>query len=222
MNNQECKYFEVVITAGGTQEQIDDVRYIGNFATGELGVSMAEAFAKRGASVLLLAPDTVIERFGVPKGVVHRLFTSAESLEAQFRMVLGTKLILHSAAVSDYTPERTKGKISSDKDELVLRLKRTPKILPQLRAYFGEDTTICGFKLLSNVPESELIDVATDQIQKAKTNYCIANDLKNHGNNRLIHIVSSDGSYKTHTGAVSEVAVQIVSFLETKGENYGK
>ena len=213
---------DVVVTAGGTRESIDDVRCIANFSTGEFGIALANQFARIGKKVLLLAPDDVVCRFGVPEGVKRRSFTDAESLRRELAEVWTADLVLHAAAVADYTPERVAGKISSNQDELTLKLKRTQKILPLLRSYYGDETTIIGFKLLSNVPESELVEVATDQILKAKTNFCIANDLKNHGDNRLIHIVSPDGSHKTHTGAVSEVAERIVNFLESKGESHGK
>lgn len=207
MNNT----FDVVITAGGTKEQIDDVRYIGNFATGELGINLARAYEQQGFRVLVLAPESVISRFGLPKGVEFREFTSAESLQVELLSVSEVGLVLHSAAVSDYTPIRAKGKISSDKDELVLTLKRTPKILPQLRTRFGTDTIIIGFKLLSGVPETKLIKVAKAQISTAQTDFCIANLLEHTGQRRQIHIVSKDGSVESVEGDVATVAKKIAS-----------
>lgn len=208
---------DVVITSGGTQERIDDVRYIGNFSGGRLGRAMAESYAQLGHQVLLLAPNSVAERFGIPDGVEHRSFSSAQSLEEAIHEIPEAKLVLQAAAVSDYTPERCEGKISSDQEELVIRLKRNPKILKGLRQHFGEQTQIVGFKLLSSVSENELIDVAQTQISNCQTDACIANDLQDIKETRKIHIVKPDGSYQTISGDTEEVAFQISTALPVRG-----
>lgn len=205
--------YDVVITAGGTKEAIDDVRYITNFSTGEFGHTLAAEFSRRGRRVLLLAPKEVIQRFGLPGRLTHQSFTDANSLQHRLLSIDSAGLVLHAAAVADYTPERVTGKISSDQNELTLRLKRTQKILPLLRGHYGVDTTIVGFKLLSNVPESELIKVAIDQIQKAKTDYCIANDLRYHGENRVVHLVSDNGEFQTLSGGVGLIAKSLVELI---------
>lgn len=199
------------MTAGGTKEAIDDVRYITNFSTGELGHALATQYARLGKSVLLLAPDEVVQRFGIPEGTRHRPFASAESLRRELAAIWSADIVFHAAAVSDYTPQTVEGKISSDEDELVLRLKRTPKILPNLRSYFGEETTLVGFKLLSNVPETELIAVAQDQVENAQTDFCIANLLQDTGPQRRVHIVSAEGKLETIDGDVIDVAQKIAS-----------
>jgi phosphopantothenate---cysteine ligase (CTP) len=213
---------EVVITAGGTREKIDDVRYIGNFSGGRLGHALAESYARMGSRVLLLTPSEVPDRFGLPQGVEHQPFTSADSLDRAMKAVPAARMVLHAAAVSDYTPVCTEGKISSDQDELVVRLSRTPKILPKLRDYFGDCTTIIGFKLLSGVSEDDLVETATKQITDNQTNFCIANDLQEIGRqSRRLHVVRSDGTYDTLSGSTREVAEQIVLSLPlVTGDNY--
>jgi phosphopantothenoylcysteine synthetase/decarboxylase len=200
---------DVVVTAGGTQEKIDDVRYIGNFSGGKFGISIAEAYAERGYRVLLLAPNAVVERYGLPKGVEHQSFTSAESLKKRMLSIPATRLVLHAAAVSDYSPEQTEGKISSDEEELIIRLKRTPKILPLLRDHFGEATRIVGFKLLSNVTEEQLVAAALKQMYSCRTNACVANDLQDIGEKRKVHIVKPNGQYQTLYGDTKWVAQEV-------------
>jgi phosphopantothenoylcysteine synthetase/decarboxylase len=207
---------EVIVTAGGTREQIDDVRYIGNFSGGRLGHSLAAQYAWRGHKVLLLAPERVVDRFGLPEGVEHEPFTSAESLRDRLLAQASARLILHAAAVADYMPERTYGKLSSENEELTLQLKRTPKILPSLRDHFGSETTIVGFKLLSGVREEELIEAATGQIQASGTDLCIANDLQNIGKQREVHIVQPDGHYGTIRGTNEGVARSVYASLEDR------
>lgn len=204
---------DVVVTAGGTREYIDDVRYLGNFSGGKLGHALASTYAELGHRVLLLAPNCVPERHGAIDGVEHRPYTSAASLQSELLAIPTARLVLHGAAVSDYTPDRINGKLSSDEDELVIHCKRTPKILPQLREHFGVDTRLIGFKLLSNVAETELIDVAAKQIETCRTDACIANDLQELRDSRRLHIVNPDGTYQTVEGGTKEVALQIAEAL---------
>lgn len=197
---------EIVVTAGGTRENIDDVRYIGNFSSGHLGIGMADTYARLGYSVLLLAPTDSVERFGLPEGVAHQAFTSATSLQERLYEISKPELVVHAAAVSDYTPEKFSGKLSSDEDELVVRLRRNPKILHGLRDHFGETTKIVGFKLLSGVSEATLVQTALRQIAQSRTNMCIANDLQDIGERRKLYAISADGTYRPIVGDTTSVA----------------
>ena len=185
---EEGRFAEVIVTAGGTKEPIDDVRYIGNFSAGRFGLAIASEYAQHGHNVTLLAPQEVVDRFGVHEAVTHIPYTSAESLKNQLLGFKAADLILHAAAVADYTPEKVTGKISSDEEQLTLRLVRTPKILSLLRNHFGEQTTIAGFKLLSGVSTDELVRVARKQIETNRTDYSIANlldDIQQNGRRKI-------------------------------------
>lgn len=207
----ECP--DVVITAGGTKEKIDDVRYVSNFATGELGHTLAETYAGLGYHVLLLAAGAVTDRFGRLSGVEHCEFTSAADLQSKLLGINAASLVFQSAAISDYTPVAIEGKISSDQDELVIRMRRAPKILPQLRQHFGPDTTLVGFKLLSGASETTLLSIAQAQIEQCGTDYCIANDLSNIGVRRQIHIVEPDGTYQSFNASVPDLAIDIAKAI---------
>lgn len=220
MKTEEYSCPDVVITAGGTREHIDDVRYIGNFSGGRLGHGLATAYARLGHSVLLLAPNDVPDRHGMIEGVEHRPYTSAASLQAEMLAIPAARLVLHGAAVSDYTPERIEGKLSSDQEELVIRCRRTPKILTGLREHFGGQTQIVGFKLLSGVAETELIDTAARQIATCRTDACIANDLQDLKATRKLHVVTPGGQYQTVEGSTAEVADQIARVLPLKELSY--
>lgn len=170
---------EVVITAGGTREKIDDVRYIGNFSGGRFGHAIASIYAKyTDNDVLFIAPNDVVQRYGVPEGVEHRAFSSASELRERLMEVDSASTVYHSAAVADYTPIFHEGKISSDQDELVLHLKRTPKIIAELRDYFGKDTKLVGFKLLSSATKRQLFLAAAKQMDSNDLDFCIANDIQ--------------------------------------------
>ena len=197
------------------------MRYIGNFSTGQLGAALAERYVALGHSVVLLAPQSVagwcpnlFDPFWEENPFQFRTFESSDDLRRELLSLSSARLVLHAAAVADYAPVKVEGKISSDQDELTVQLRRTPKILSELRDHFGDTTTIVGFKLLSGVPEDELIKVASAQIMKNDTNYCVANDLQERNtefrySKRKLHVVHPDGSYESTVGSTDEVATFI-------------
>lgn len=182
---------EVVITAGGTREKIDDVRYIGNFSTGRLGHRIAEVYGKwTSDNITLIAPQATIDRFGLPENVRHEPFVTSQELREKLLGIVAADVVIHSAAVSDYIPDFTQGKIKSDEDELVVTMRRNPKILSDLRDHFGNETKLVGFKLLSGATEGELYEAGLRQIRENKLDYCVANDLqKITRQNREVHII---------------------------------
>lgn len=208
---------EVIITAGGTKEPIDDVRYIGNFSSGRFGHALAQKYVHHGHHVTLLSPSSVPERFGRIDEVDYQHFTSADDLKEALLGFEAAKLILHSAAVSDYTPTKIEGKISSDQENLTVELVRTPKILSLLRSHFGNETVLVGFKLLSNVETDGLLEVAGKQIEKNETDYSIANrleDISPDSDHRKVHLLGSDGNVNTFSGKSISVAQSLYHAIE--------
>lgn len=169
---------DVIITAGGTREQIDDVRYVGNFSSGRYGHFLANSFLKEGRRVTFIAPNFTIQRYGEIEGVEHIPFKSAEDLRQELFGIRSARIILNAAAIADYSPIKTQGKIPSDAEELTITMRRTPKILLELRKHFGPVAYIVGFKLLSNVSDDELLVAAKKQIVDNETDAVIANDLR--------------------------------------------
>ena len=144
-----------IVTAGGTREPIDDVRFVTNLSKGRFGAAIARALADRGVEVVLLASAELASH---PEWIDPRVpvvpFGSTSELDAAIdaEIARGTPdLLFMAAAVSDYAPVRVEGKIRSDADELVIRMRRLPKILATLRDRCGRSTFLVGFKLLSGV-----------------------------------------------------------------------
>jgi len=200
-----------IVTAGGTQEPIDDVRVVTNLSSGRLGVALAGVLAARGAAVTLLAGPTVAaaERTDVE---VVRFGTAAELDDTITRALAAgpVGLFLMAAAVSDWAPIRHAGKLASHGEEMILHLAPVPKILPTLRERCGGRTSIVGFKLLSQVTDEALIHAARQQIRDARTDFCVANDLNRIGDRHPVHVVGRDGSVTAHDGTKDEVAEAIV------------
>lgn len=170
---------EIVVSAGGTREKIDDVRYVGNFSSGRLGRQIAEVAARSSdVHVTLIAPQSTVDRFGLSKNITHEPFVTSRDLREKLLGIKTADVVFHSAAVADYIPDSTPGKIPSYGEELVVTMKRNPKILSEMRGHFGEETILAGFKLLSGVDQHRLQLDAYKQIEDNGLDFCIANDFQ--------------------------------------------
>ncbi len=124
----------VVVTAGGTQEPLDPVRYLGNRSSGRMGYAIATAAVARGAAVTLVSGPTAL---APPHGVtVLQVQTAAEMETATRRAVVDADALIMSAAVADFRPARVaarKIKKTPDGATPEIVLERTPDILAGLR-----------------------------------------------------------------------------------------
>ncbi|MBA2505532.1 MAG: bifunctional phosphopantothenoylcysteine decarboxylase/phosphopantothenate--cysteine ligase CoaBC, partial [Thermoleophilaceae bacterium] len=135
----------VLVTAGGTREPIDSVRYVGNRSSGRMGVALAAEAARRGAAVTLVAANVALER---PGGVEWVAVETATELEHATRERFGSSdVLLMAAAVADFRPADPLGeKISkSGRDGLALELEPTEDVLAGLSAARRDGQTLIGF-----------------------------------------------------------------------------
>jgi phosphopantothenoylcysteine synthetase/decarboxylase len=169
----------IIITAGGTVEPIDDVRAIINFSTGSVGLSLAKEALARGFSVELLLSR--IAKGPVPEGVNMTPFGSAQHLmeillqKISEKKKVGRVAVFHAAAVADYAPVKAEGKIPSDREELTLTLRKTPKIVDKIKPSEDPDLWLTSFKLLSRKDGRDVIEVARAQMQRTRSNSVVAN-----------------------------------------------
>lgn len=203
-----------VVTAGGTREPIDDVRVITNLSTGRFGAACANALARRGVDVVLVASRDLAGRpEWIDEAVTLVPFEGFASLERVLDEVLAepVDILLMAAAVSDYSPAPTRGKIRSTSDTLTLTLKRNPKLLSTLRAKAGDRATLVGFKLLSGVRRSALIDTARELVRNNDLDLCFANDLQDFRDEQHPGTIVSATDAHPVTGTKSEVAEQLIT-----------
>ncbi|HET8640113.1 MAG TPA: bifunctional phosphopantothenoylcysteine decarboxylase/phosphopantothenate--cysteine ligase CoaBC [Solirubrobacterales bacterium] len=134
----------VLVTAGGTREPIDPVRFIGNRSSGRMGLALAAAAARRGAEVTLVAANVALpEPPGVRRIDVETVEEMARATAAEFP---SAHLLLMAAAPADFrVGSVAEGKISRHGDGLDLRLEPTEDILAGLSATRGEQQTVVGF-----------------------------------------------------------------------------
>jgi phosphopantothenoylcysteine decarboxylase/phosphopantothenate--cysteine ligase len=131
----------VLVTAGGTREPLDSVRYIGNRSSGRMGVALAEEARRRGADVTLLAANLAVP---APAGVEVVETPTAAELAREAKARSGVDIVLMAAAVADYAPEPVEGKRPKSGERWEISLRPTEDIL----AGFGESkngTLLVGF-----------------------------------------------------------------------------
>jgi len=135
----------VLVTAGGTREPIDSVRYVGNRSSGRMGLALAGEAARRGASVTLIAANVAL---AAPAGVrLVEVETAAELLHAARAEFAEAHVLLMAAAVADFRPaEALDEKISkSGRDGLALELEPTEDVLATLAGARAPGQTLVGF-----------------------------------------------------------------------------
>lgn len=206
-----------LVTAGGTREFLDDVRVITNLSRGRFGTAIAQALCERGIQTTLLGSEELVRSLEGQKPPFERLsFVTfadlARTLES-FRQN-PPDIVLMAAAVSDYTPVREPGKISSRAEEITIRMRKNPKLLSTLREAFGRGCFLVGFKLLSGVSTEELIEVARRQVKGDRLNLTVANDLQQIGEERHpVFLVTPEGGALPLSGSKEEVAQKLVDFV---------
>lgn len=208
----------VLITAGGTREAIDDVRVVSNLSTGRFGIAIAKAFADLGCATTLLGStkvNAVFKRGQLDPRLEFIPFDSFQDLKTKLekQSQRSYDYVLMAAAVSDYTPIRHTGKMSSSPETTTITMTKNPKLLSSLSERFGEECSVIGFKLLSGVSREELVSVARNQLLKAKLLMTVANDLSELSENaHPVMLVEADKETRL-TGHRNDVAPQIARIL---------
>lgn len=206
-----------IVVAGGTSEPLDDVRYFTNRSGGKFGIAIFAQLEKIGMfnPGLIIAERSIslLSRTDAEK-YVSGTFRSTLDLQNELSKLVHPKLIFMSAAVSDFSPKRESGKISSVPDELTVTLKKNPKLISSMRKEYGQKCFIVGFKLLSGASREELILAAKKQIKDNRINLVVANDLALITDNKHpIIVVTPEGGTIDMTGTKDEVAQQLVAFV---------
>ena len=163
----------VVVTAGGTREPIDPVRYLGNRSSGKMGSALARAAATAGADVTLIT--TVEPPHDATALHVVRVETAASMARALEDALPGAAVLLMAAAVADYRPVRVSpGKIKKSTGAMILELEPTIDILMSLRdAPYRDALFVVGFA----AETSDLLANAKKKVQEKGLDLIVLNDV---------------------------------------------
>ena len=207
----------VVVTAGPTYEDIDDVRYIGNRSSGKTGYAVAVEAARRGARVVLVSGPT---RLDPPAGVeVIRVRRAAEMHNAVQGVAGDADVIVMAAAVADYAPAEGPyaGKIEKQDGSLELTLVRTPDILAELGARRGTAPrpVLIGFAAESGDPLAR----GHEKLRRKSVDMIVANDITRpdagfDNESNAATLISADGEEVFPLGPKTELASRILDHAE--------
>jgi phosphopantothenoylcysteine decarboxylase/phosphopantothenate--cysteine ligase len=163
----------VVVSAGGTREPIDPVRFLSNYSSGKMGFAVAEAAADRGAEVTLVTTAHHPAHAGLRLLAVE---TAAEMLEALRGALPGADLLVMAAAVADFRPaQRAAQKITrEDRSELVLHLQKNTDVLAELAREPGSEGV---FRVGFAAETEELQDRAAEKLERKGLDAILANDV---------------------------------------------
>jgi len=165
----------VVVTAGGTQEPLDPVRFVGNRSSGKMGYALAQAALERGAQVTLISAPT---RLSPPPGAkTEFVTTAAEMRDAVMGRIVDADALIMAAAVADYRPaEVARQKIKKASRGLTLRLRPNPDILMEVAEYrrsTGKPSVVVGFA----AETEDLAANARAKLEAKRLDLIVANDV---------------------------------------------
>ncbi len=165
----------VIVTAGGTREAFDPVRFVGNRSSGKMGFALAAAARDRGAAVTLIHGPAALEP---PYGVKTIAVESCADMErAVLDSIGGADALVMAAAVADYRPEvAAPQKIKKRNDRLALNLVRTSDILSAVagqRGAGGRLKAVIGFAAETR----DVLDNAREKLARKKLDLIVANDV---------------------------------------------
>ena len=205
---------KLVITAGGTREALDPVRFISNRSSGKQGYAIAQAALDAGAEVVLIS---AAQHLVPPVGARLVTVDSAEAMkDAVLEHLVESTALVMAAAVADYKPlDVSAQKIKKADDDLTLSLERTVDILmsvKQRRAETGYPMIVVGFAAESQ----NLVENASDKLQRKGLDLLIANDItaKDAGfqvdTNRVLVLDMDGGLHKIDRRSKADIGAYII------------
>lgn len=174
----------ILVTSGGTQEYIDDVRILTNVSSGKLGAMIADQLTKDGANVYYIHGKGTALPQTPPKDAIS-VRSAMDAMEAMKTVVLERDIhaVVHAMAVSDFTFKRSKSVKckSSDPAAFIEYMKQTitvnPKIISMIKDW-KEDLILIGFKFEVGASLTTLVSLAMKSIKNNRCDMVVVNDKK--------------------------------------------
>lgn len=195
---------QVVVTAGGTAEPIDPVRFVGNRSSGKMGIAIAEEAIERGAAVTLILGTHTIEP---PAGALVTQAETAAEMEAALRALTPPSgprfdVLVMTAAVADFRPHSPSAKKVSRSSGMTLEMDATPDLLAATAERVRTSIDASGSRrpvLVGFAAETGSLERAEDKLRSKGVDLLVANDVTEPGSGfgtdtNKVTIYSSDGS----------------------------
>jgi phosphopantothenoylcysteine decarboxylase / phosphopantothenate---cysteine ligase len=206
----------VLVTAGGTREPIDSVRYVGNRSSGRMGVAIAAEAAKRGADVTLVAANIAIE---LPAGIdLVPVVTAAELEQAARAVFADCDVLVMAAAVADFRPaSAVDDKIKkTGRGRLALELEPTTDVLSELASLRRPGQTLVGFAAEHG---GDPVAHGRLKLERKRVDAVVVNDISDpqigfESDQNEVTIVTASGAQQVPRGPKPAVAAAIVDAVE--------
>jgi len=221
----------ILITAGGTREPIDSVRYIGNISSGRTASLLADELSLAGHRITWLGAEDAIRP---NTACTIETYVSFSDLQAQLQKLLAAEnfdAVIHAAAVSDFSVGAVEsaeggdgdacvkeqgGKLPSDVD-LLVRLQRTPKLLDSLRSWSSNlETKVIGFKLTDTQDLDKRLAAVTRQFELSNVDAVVHNDLSEITESRHTFSLHRKNSKPRHCENAEELANNLNDLLQVE------
>lgn len=208
----------VLVTAGGTREPIDPVRFIGNRSSGRMGIALAAAAARRGADVTLIAANVSLpEPAGVRRIDVETAAELAEAARAEFA---SAHLLLMAAAPADFRASEPAADKLKREGSLDLHLEPTEDILASLTATRADGQTIVGFA----AEHGNDIDRARQKLLRKGADLIVLNDVSDptigfESSDNAVTLISSESETTLPLAPKDEIAEQILQRVDQLRSN---
>ena len=215
----------MTISAGGTREPLDPVRFLGNRSSGKQGVALAVAAREAGARVRLLAAHMEVP---APAGVeVVQVETALELRKAALHAAADSDVVIMAAAVADFRPADVSGTKIKKRDDVadpVIKLVRNPDILRELvevRDAASRDQLIVGFAAETGDAGGDVLEYARDKLHRKACDLLVVNqvgqDLVFGEDTNSVVILSRDGSEPQEaSGSKSDVAAAVIDRISAE------
>ncbi|WAH97052.1 bifunctional phosphopantothenoylcysteine decarboxylase/phosphopantothenate--cysteine ligase CoaBC [Arthrobacter sp. MMS18-M83] len=215
----------ITISAGGTREALDPVRFLGNRSSGKQGVALAAAALDAGANVRFLAAHMEVQP---PAGVeLVRVESALELRDAALEAAVGSDVVIMAAAVADFRPAEvsdTKIKKSEGEDAPVVRLVRNPDILHELvqRRDAGSTTQlIVGFAAETGDEDGNVLEHAIAKIKRKGCDLLVVNQVGvgrvfGQDQNSVIILSGHGAAPQSAAGSKSDVAAAVIDRISTE------
>lgn len=191
------KKLNVLITSGGTKEDIDGIRYLTNLSTGKTASVLAQHFINKGHNVTYLSTPDAAKPFG---SYDQHVFTNFQSLNESIKQLLGSikyDCIIHNAAVSDYSAYAIESngrvydlpmtaKLSSASDDIKIHLMRNPKIVDSIKSYSkNKKVFLVSFKFTNENDDNKKKEQVNSLMKSSGSNVVVLNDFSDRLKNNI-------------------------------------
>ena len=215
-HEKDMQGMKVVVSAGGTREPMDPVRYLTNHSTGKMGYALARAAAMRGADVTLIHGETALQPVRFTTDVP--ITTAQDMYDAVTSRFEEMDVLVMAAAVADYRPATVAAdKVKKHDGEMSIALERTDDILAWVGAHKPEKLFVCGFSMETR----DLIENSTAKLHKKNMDMIVANNLKVPGagfgvDTNVVTIITAQGVTELPLQSKDAVAGHIADAIAGK------